>query len=185
MLLDTEELETSYERYQAAWDSCPPNKKPHTWKGMWYTFLKGGWSERGASSSGAFPGLEVDRGAQLRVHITCTKVNQMMGSLLPTASRWRYDLQIWATLYVTSTWRRSKITQQKGIHLLIFKVWAVTQVDCSLSLPHPHLCLEGHKHKRQGGKRWRKRRPHPIVPFMDPTQRARIENVPEMKLRPE
>lgn len=83
----------------------------------------------------------------------------------------------------TASDREAKFANRKGSpHLLNFKVWEVTKVDCSLSLPFP-LCHERHKHTKEGAKRWKERRSCPFMSFTDPTQKAGIENWPEMRVR--
>lgn len=54
-------------------------------------------------------------------------------------------------------------------------------LSLSLSLPYP-LCHEGHKHMKEGEKRWKERRSCPFVSCTDPTQKAGIENWPKNKI---
>ena len=159
------------------WDTCPPNKKPQPEK------VCGTFSWREVEVRGQHPPLGASlawswiRGTQLRVHITYTDDGE------PTSHCIQVEIgsaDISNSICHQHLTEKQNYPTKKVIHLLILKVWAATQVDCSLSLSHP---LEGHKHKRQGGERWRGRWPHPIVPFIDPTQRVRIENLPEMKVR--
>lgn len=148
---------------------------------MWYSLLKGGWSEGAASSSGGFPGLKLNQRSPVESTLHLYKGQSDNGE--PTSHC--IQMEIWSADMSNSICHQHLTEKQnyptkKVIHLLILKVWAATQADCSLSRSHP---LEGHTHKRQGGERWRGRWPHPIVPFIDPTQRVRIENLTEMKIR--
>ena len=165
------------------WDTCPPNKKPQPERV--YGTLS--WREvevRAASSSAGFPGLKLNQGSPAESTHHLYEGQSDDGE--PTSHC--IQVKIWSADMSNSICQQHLTEKQnyptkKVIHLLILKVWAATQVDSSLSLSHP---LEGHKHKRQerqGGERWRGRWLHPIVPFIAPTQRVRIENLPEMKVR--
>ena len=120
---------------------------------MWYSLLKGGWSEGAASSSGGFPGLKLNQRSPVESTLHLYKGQSDDGE--PTSHC--IQMEIWSADMSNSICHQHLTEKQnyptkKVIHLLILKVWAATQADCSLSRSHP---LEGHTHKRQGGERWR------------------------------